>query len=449
LSEAGTTTNPQEECMAQKSDSAFDMLAHAPRVAANGLLDRRVFLRRGAVAGLALAGGWAAGVGAASIGEHAHPWQKIIGAPLSPGGEPSTFVQPQLKRGVLQPYGPIAPGTGVSLTPLHALHGTITPSALHFERHHNGVPQIDPAKHTLTLHGLVERPLVFDMNALMRYPMVNRICFIECSGNSFFNTMPEAKPLPCGMIHGLVSCTEWTGISLSLLLQEAGIDRKAKWVLAEGTDSAAMSRSIPLDKALDDVLVALWQNGEPVRPEQGFPMRLVIPGFEGNMSVKWLHRLKLTEGPTQTKDETSKYTDRLRDGTAEQFTFVMGVKSVITRPSGGMTLSSPGFHEISGIAWSGAGKIRRVEVSADGGKTWGDAFLHGPVLDKSLTRFSMAWQWDGGPVQLQSRATDDLGRAQISRDRWIAKYAPGQRYHYNAIQTWAINDKGETSNVYL
>jgi sulfane dehydrogenase subunit SoxC len=408
-----------------------------------------VFLRGGAVAGLALAGGWTAGVAAAPIGEQAHAWRKRIGAPMSATGTPSHHVESRLKRGVLQPYGAIAPGSGASMTPLHELHGTITPSYLHFERHHNGVPDIDPARHTLTVHGLVRRPLVFDLDALMRYPMVSRICFIECSGNSFFNTLPQAKTLPCGMIHGLVSCTEWTGIPLSALLQEAGVDRRAKWLLAEGADSAAMSRSIPVDKALDDVMLALWQNGEPIRPEQGFPMRLVNPGFEGNTSVKWLHRLKLTEGPTHTKDETSKYTDLLPDGTAEQFTLTMGVKSVITRPSGGMTMHSPGFYEISGIAWSGAGKVRKVEVSADGGRTWGEAFLHGPVLDKSLTRFSMAWQWDGGPAQLQSRATDDKGRVQPAREHWRKKYAPDNRYHYNAIQTWSINEMGEVGNAYL
>ncbi len=435
--------------MSQEAKSVLDTLAHAQRVAANGLIDRRVFLRRGVAASLALAGGWSASAGAGTIGEQAHPWQKTIGAALSPRSEPSPFMESQLKRDVMQGYGAIAPGSGSSMTPLHALHGTLTPSYLHFERHHNGVPQIDPAQHTLTLHGLVERPLVFDMDALMRYPMVSRICFIECSGNSFFNTMPEARPLTCGAIHGLVSCTEWTGFPLALLLQEAGIDPRAKWILAEGADSAAMSRSIPLDKALDDVLVAFWQNGEPLRPAHGFPVRLVIPGFEGNMSVKWLHRLKLTTAPTQTKDETSKYTDLLADGRAEQFTFTMGAKSVITRPSGGMKLSGRGFREISGLAWSGAGKIRKVEVSADGGRTWGEAFLHGPVLDKSMTRFSMAWQWDGGPAQLQSRATDEHGRVQLARGDWLQKYAPGQRYHNNSIQTWSVNSNGEIGNVFL
>ncbi len=420
----------------------------AGRVAANGLIDRRVFLQRGAATGLALAGGIASGY-AANIGDNAKPWQKTIGAPMSAGGSPSRFAQEKLKRGVLQPYGEIAPGSGASMTPIHELHGTITPNGLHFERHHNGVPDIDPAQHKLTIHGLVKRPLVFDMEALMRYPMVNRICFIECSGNSFFNTFAKPRPLPAGMIHGLVSCTEWTGIPLSVLLDEAGVDAKAKWILAEGADAATMGRSIPLSKALDDVIVALYQNGEPVRPEQGYPVRLVIPGFEGNTSIKWLHRIKVTDRPLHARDETSHYTDLLPDGKAEQFTFVMGVKSVITRPSGGMTIWRDGFYEISGLAWSGASKIRRVEVSADGGKTWGDAYLHGPILDKSLTRFSMAWHWNGEPVQLQSRATDEKGRVQMTHGQWMAKYGAGQRYHYNAMQTWAVNEHGEVSNAYL
>lgn len=439
--------------MSRKRDSLLTLLERADRVAANGLVDRRVFLRRGMTAAGTAAGviaaSWAVTAGAAdSIGDNAMPWQRVPGAPFRPYGQPSPFAG-AVQRTVLQPYGELAPGAGNSMTPLHALQGTITPSGLHFERHHNGVPAIDPSKHTLTIHGLVDRPLTFDMNALFRYPMVSRICFIECSGNSFFNTMPEPQQKPCGMIHGMVSCSEWTGVPLAVLLEEAGVRPNAQWMLAEGADSAAMSRSIPLDKARSDVIVALYQNGEPVRPEQGYPMRLVIPGYEGNMNVKWLHRLKLTEGPTQTKDETSKYTDSMPDGKAEQFTFVMGVKSVITHPTVGVSMQGKGFYEISGLAWSGAGKVKRVEVSADGGRSWGDAHLQEPVLDKSLTRFTMAWQWDGGPAQLQSRATDDQGRVQGTRKDWTAKYVPGQRYHYNAIQTWAVGEAGRISNVYL
>ncbi len=315
--------------MKLRRDKSEKALAASPRVAANGLLDRRIFLQRGVAGGLALAGGMA-GARAATVGDGAQSWQKQIGAPMSTSGSPSRFVEDRVQRGVLKPYGAIAPGTGVSMTPLHELQGTVTPNRLHFERHHNGVPDIDPDQHSLTLHGLVKKPLVFDMAALSRYPMTNRTCFIECSGNSFFNTFPEAKAFPAGMIHGLVSCSEWTGVPLSVLLDEAGVDRRAKWIIAEGADAATMARSIPLSKALDDVIVALYQNGEPVRPEQGYPMRLVNPGYEGNTSIKWLHRIKVSDRPAHTKDETSKYTDLLPDGSADQFTFAMGVKSVIT-----------------------------------------------------------------------------------------------------------------------
>ena len=434
--------------MKNQSTVLREQLAAAPRAAANGLIDRRVFLRRSTAGALALAGG-IAGARAESIGKYAQPWQKTIGAPMSASGTPSRFAAENLKRGVLQRYGAVAPGSGASMTPLHALHGTITPNYLHFERHHNGVPDIDPEQHRLIIHGLVRQPLQFDMEALLRYPMVHRICFVECSGNSFFNSLPEPQQLSCGMIHGLLSCAEWTGVPLGVLLDESGVDARAKWIIAEGADAATLSRSIPLSKAMDDVIVALYQNGEPVRPEQGYPMRLVNPGYEGNTSIKWLHRIKVTDRPAHTRDETSKYTDLLPDGRAEQFTLLMGVKSVITRPSGGMTIWRNGYYEISGMAWSGAGRIRRVEVSADGGKTWGDAHLHTPILERSLTRFSMAWHWDGAPVQLQSRATDEKGRVQPTRRQWKSGYAQGQLYHYNAIQSWVINDQGEVSNAYL
>lgn len=434
--------------MRKQAKAIIEIFDKTPRVAENGLIDRRVFLRRTTVGALLTAGGIAL-ARADSIGQYAKPWQKTIGKPMSEGGLPSRFAADKLKRTVFQSYGAVAPGSGASMTPLHELRGTITPNYLHFERHHNGVPDIDPEQHRLIIHGLVKRPLTFDLETLLRYPMTNRICFIECSGNSFFNSFAEPKQLPCGVIHGLVSCAEWTGVPLRILLEEAGVDTRGKWIVAEGADAASMSRSIPLAKALDDVIVGLYQNGEPVRPEQGFPMRLVNPGFEGNTSIKWLHRIKVTHGPAHTREETSKYTDLLPDGTAEQFTLEMGVKSVITHPSGGMTMWRDGYYEISGLAWSGAGKIRRVEISADGGRTWANAHLHGPVLDRSLTRFSMAWRWKSTPAQLQSRATDDKGRTQMTRSQWKSKYAPSQIYHYNAIQTWSVDEQGEVTNVYV
>jgi sulfane dehydrogenase subunit SoxC len=419
----------------------------------HGPVERRAFLARGIkVAGALAAGGVASTAGAQaraaeSLGAQMPAWMTTEGAAMREYGQPSKFEEP-VKRAVAQLYGKLAPGAGASFTPLQSLKGTITPNGLHFERHHNGVPDIDPARHKLLIHGLVKKPLAFDVATLMRYPMVSRTCFIECSANSARNTLPKALDVPCGALHGLVSCSEWTGLPLAVLLNEAGVDAGAKWLLAEGADSATMSRSIPLSKALDDTLIALYQNGERLRPEQGYPMRLLLPGWEGNMNVKWLHRIKLTDGPTHTRDETSRYTDLMRDGKARQFTFELGVKSVITQPSGGMTMQGLGLYELSGLAWSGAGRVTKVEVSADSGATWQDAMLQAPVLSKSLTRFRMPWNWNGTQAMLQSRATDEKGNVQESRAAWSALYSPANRYHNTMIQTWAVNADGSVKNVY-
>lgn len=428
-------------------ETAGTELVGSEHVAGGGLLHRRALLVGSAAAtGAAAIGGMSVGK-AGAAGLEVPPWMQTPGAVFRTYGMPSPHEE-AVQRGVLQPYGDLAPGAGVSMTPLHQLNGTITPNGLHFERHHNGVPDIDPAAHKLLIHGLVGKNLTFGVDDLLRYPMTSRVCFIECSGNSFFNAFAEPQQMPCGMIHGLVSCSEWTGVSLASLLDEAGLDPSGTWLLAEGADSAAMSRSVPMAKAMDDAMIALYQNGERIRPEQGYPMRLLLPGFEGNMSVKWLRRLKVTDGPTHTKDETSKYTDLMPDGTSRQFTYAMGVKSAITHPSFGMTMSGPGFYEISGLAWSGTGKIAKVEVSADGGASWAEAALQDPVLPMSLTRFRMAWDWSGGSATLQSRATDDQGRVQVGRSDWTAQYGPGQIYHYNAIQSWQVADNGEISNVF-
>lgn len=377
------------------------------------------------------------------------PWMQTMGAPMRGYGQPSKF-EGKVLRTLTPAYPAVAPGSGSSRTPHHLLEGTITPSGLHFERHHNGVPEIDSARHRLMIHGLVRKPLVFTMEALERYPMTSRIYFLECSGNSSPNSVsPKPPQSSAGAIHGMASCSEWTGVPLALLLNEAGIDAGADWILAEGADPVAMSRSVPLVKALDDAMVALYQNGERLRPEQGYPVRLLLPGWEGNMSVKWLRRIKLTQGPTHTKDETSRYTDPTPDGKALQFTFEMGVKSVIMRPSVGMKMQGPGWYEISGLAWSGAGRIRRVEVSLDGGATWHEAALQAQVYSKSFTRFRLPWEWNGTRVLLQSRAIDEKGNVQPSRTAWLAQYMPRQRYHNNAIQTWEIAANGSVANVYL
>jgi sulfane dehydrogenase subunit SoxC len=245
-----------------------------------------------------------------------------------------------------------------------------------------------------------------------------------------------------------MSCSEWTGVPLSVLMDEAGVERGSEWVLAEGGDAAAMSRSVPLAKIMDDAIIALYQNGERLRPENGYPMRLFLPGYEGNMSVKWLRRLKVVNQATMTRDETSHYTDVLLNGKALILTYPMGVKSVITNPSTGLALQGPGLYEVTGLAWSGAGKIARVEVSADGGRTWADAALNDPVLSKSFTRFRLPWRWSGGPAVLMSRAVDETGAVQPTRASLIAEFGERQNYHNNGIQAWAIAAGGEVSNVY-
>ena len=412
-------------------------------------IDRRAFLARSAGVAGAAATGWSAPAALAQGLENVPPWMQAMGAPMRGYGQPSKF-EAKVLRPTATGYATVTPGAGASRTPLQDLEGTITPSGLHFERHHNGVPDIDPARHQLMIHGLVKKPLIFTMEALARYPMTSRTCFVECSGNSGPNTVnPKPPQVTAGTIHGLVSCSEWTGVPLALLLNEAGVAPGADWLLAEGADAVAMSRSVPLTKAVDDALIALYQNGEKLRPEQGYPVRLLLPGWEGNMSVKWLRRIKLTQGPTHTKDETSKYTDPIPGGKALQFTFELGVKSVITRPSFGMKIAGPGWHEISGLAWSGAGAIRRVDVSVDGGATWKESALQGPVFSKSLTRFRLPWEWNGARAVVQSRAVDDKGNVQPTRGAWLANYAPPARYHNHSIQSWEIAADGSIANVFI
>jgi len=319
---------------------------------------------------------------------------------------------------------------------------------LHFERHHAGIPDIDPAGHQLVINGLVKQPLVFNYEDLLKYPMVSKIYFLECSGNSGSLLGPNAADATAQGIHGLVSCAEWTGILLSTLLDEAGVEDDARWLAAVGADAASMGRSIPLNKAMDDVMIALYQNGEPVRPEQGYPMRLFVPGWEGNVSVKWLTQLKLTREPSQFRDETSKYTDTLPDRSSLQFTFPMGSKSLITSPSGQMQLDRQGLYQISGIAWSGGGSIRRVEVSADGGQSWADAAIESNRSDKALVRFSIPWQWSGGSAILQSRATDSEDNVQPTRESVLSAQGRMSFYHNNGIQSWAVNGNGEVRNTY-
>jgi sulfane dehydrogenase subunit SoxC len=374
------------------------------------------------------------------------PWMRTPGAGMSEYGSPARY-EGKVARTLIRSQ-PGTTGSGASRTPLESLDGMITPSGLHFERHHSGVPDIDPAAHRLLIHGLVKRPLIFTVADLLRYPMISRIHFLECSGNSQVLYQPAPPNLTAGQTHGLVSCSEWTGVPLRLLLEEAGVDRSARWMLAEGADSAAMSRSVPMAKAMDDAILALFQNGERLRPENGYPVRLFLPGWEGNMSVKWLRRLKVVSAPVMTKDETSRYTDLQADGKSLMFTYPMEVKSVITRPSHGMTLPGAGLHQISGLAWSGNGTIRTVEVSTDGGKAWTNAPLVAPVLPRALTRFRLPWKWDGSAAVLKSRATDDTGAAQPERATFIAEHGSNAIFHFHGIQAWSVATNGEVKHVY-
>jgi sulfane dehydrogenase subunit SoxC len=366
---------------------------------------------------------------------------KQQGAPVlaHPYGVPSPYEKDVVRR-VSVPPPPFATAA-YSKTPLQDLHGIVTPNGLHYERHHAGVPTIDPAAHKLLVHGLVERPLVFTIDDIVRFPSTSRIHFLECSGNTQGWKNGDAA-WTVQDTHGLLSCCEWTGVPLSTLLAEVGVKPAAKWVLAEGADAAGMTRSVPIEKALDDALLAYAQNGERLRPEQGYPLRLFLPGFEGNMSVKWLRRLKLGDEPFETREETARYTGLLPNGTARQFVFYMEAKSVITFPSGRQKLPGPGFYEISGLAWSGRGQIKRVEVSTDGGATWRDAQLQEPVLSKCLTRFRLPWTWDGGPAVLQSRSTDATGYRQPTHAALIKARGLNSYYHYNGIQSWRLDTAG-------
>jgi len=391
--------------------------------AGNGLLDRRVFLRGGIAGGSVLLAAKAGSV-------EREAWMKAPGAPMDDNGEPSAH-EAHVKRTSVRST-PGTTGTGVSFTPHEHLDGIITPSRLHFERHHSGIPAIDPGQHRLVIHGLVERPLAFDLDSLGRYPTVSRINFLECSGNSGASLAPQPVQAPLSAVHGLVAASEWGGVPLSVLLDEVGVKPEAKWIIADGADSPMMSRSVPMDKAMDDAIVALYQNGERLRPSNGYPMRLFLPGWEGNMCVKWLRTIKVTDQPAMTKDETSKYSDLQPDG----------------NPSFGMQLGSAGIYQVSGIAWSGSGKIVRVDVSADGGKTWAEAALDEHVLSKNLTRFRSAWSWDGSPSVIMSRAIDERGNVQPTRAALLENRSSGFFYHYNGIQAWQIAETGEVTNVY-
>lgn len=334
-----------------------------------------------------------------------------------------------------------------SKTPHQKLVGNITPTDLHYERSHSGVPDIDPAQHRLLIHGMVGKPLVFSVDDLKRMPSITRVVFIECTGNGWENWKKADPELTVQNTHGLVSTNEWTGVPLKFLIDLVAKDKASTWMLAEGGDGAGVDRSIPLtDEIVNEAFVAYGQNGEPLRPAHGFPMRLVMPGFEGNLNIKWLRRLKFGNAPWMTRWETARYTQLLADGKARQFQLRMDTNSVITQPSGMMQIQ-PGYNRISGFAWSGHGKIAKVEISTDGAKTWQQAQLSLPVLSKAQVRFQMDWVWDGKSTTIVSRSTDEQGNVQPDRKSFIAAMGTNALFHYNAQQTWSIDEAGRVRNV--
>jgi len=427
-----------------------------PHVAGNGLLDRRALLSQGAaLAGAMSVGAVGGATGAAAEPLANEPWSMAPGIPIPAYGVPSRF-EAKAARTLTNPK--LEPRGSAARTPHHLLNGTITPNGLHFVIARGGFPDIDPDKHKLLIHGRVKQPTVFSVEALMRYPMVSRVTFLECGGNSAPMYSKEPIQADVQALHGLLSCAEWTGVRLSTLFEEVGVDPEAQWFLAEGADAPTMHRSIPIRKAMDDAMIVLYQNGERINPSNGYPMRLLLPGYEGNMNVKWLRRIKITDAPIMAQNETMAYTILLPSGKAWQFYYPQEVKSFISNPSPGMALKGPGFYEISGLAWSGNGRIEKVEVSADAGKSWALAALQAPVQSKALTRFRMPWNWSGGPAVLMSRATDEAGNLQPSRaafyaERGAPKVSPNVNAfpmeHCNVISSWSVSAKGEVSNVYV
>ena len=394
--------------------------------------------RRAALAGMAGAAGTVLARNSAAQDVQVstdRPWApddptKLMGPPASDLGGRSAFEQP--RRDVT------FRGTS-SRTPHHLLHGTITPADLHFERHHAGVPTIDPERHKLVLHGMVDRPLTLTVAELKKFPAVSRICFLECSGNMAREAPEQTTPQ---QLCGMTSQSEWTGVMLTTLMREIGVDPDSTWLLAEGADAAVLTRSVPRE-LWDEAMIVYAQNGEPIRPSNGYPIRFLNPGCEGNTSVKWLRRVEFGDAPFMTREETSKYTEPLRSGGARQFSLVMDARSVITYPTYPNTVEK-GWIEIQGIAWTGRGRIARAEVSTDNGKTWQAAKLQDPVLPKAHTRFRHLFNWDGKETVILSRAVDETGFVQPTREAFLAARGPGAiPYHVNPITGWRIRAGGE------
>ncbi|MDZ7813712.1 MAG: sulfite dehydrogenase [Ideonella sp.] len=461
----------QRDDLIQRPDGASGRLIKAPEnfldadgvrtVFAEGKQGRRGFIRH------AFAAAAATGLAATA---------KAQSNPVSGDGDPNILTMPEHTKGLGQPvvtdgYGKPSkyeanvqrrqsPGltqtaqASVSFSPLQSLFGIVTPSGLHFERHHQGWWDIDPSKHRLMINGsdasLLKTPKVFTMDELMRLPSVSRFHFIECGANTGMEWGNVAVPT-AQYTHGMISCCEFTGVPLKILLDMCGVDyKRARFVLGEGADGSSMTRTVPMELIESgEVFVAYGQNGEMLRPENGYPLRLVVPGVQGVSWVKYLRRIEVGDKPYGAKDEAIHYIDLMPDGLHRQYTNTQECKSVVTTPSGGQVLLDKGFYNISGLAWSGKGKIKRVDISVDGGRNWRTARLEGPVMSKCLTRFNTDWSWDGKPAIIQSRATDETGYVQPTYQQTRAVRGTRSIYHNNSIQSWLIQESGEVKNVQL
>jgi sulfane dehydrogenase subunit SoxC len=410
---------------------------------------RRQFLKSAALAGL--------GAGAARVASGQSEGSQGQPRDTHSHGQPSPLAAPAgraVTRSITHTtyYTPVGESVGI-----------ITPASLHFMQAHSRLPDIDPAKYSLTIHGMVDRPLMLSLQDLKRLPSVSRIRFLECLGNSsprrhVSSGKPGATPVTVQFTHGIMSCSEWAGVPMSVLLKEVGVKKEASWLVAEGSDGSKYTYAIPLTKANDDVLVAYMQNGEPLRPENGFPARMFVPGFGANHSVKWLRRIMVVDRPYMTWDQSVHHSVPRADldNKSRWYNFVWPPKSVITRPSAGQQLPGPGYYEITGLAWSGWGTVRKVEVSVDGGKTWKEAKIQDPVLPKAHTRFNFDWTWNGEETVIQSRCTDDQGEvqptfAELNRNWGRSENdrlePSNQTFHWNAIQPWKIARDGSITDA--
>ncbi|MCR8726199.1 sulfite dehydrogenase [Frigidibacter sp. ROC022] len=406
--------------------------------------------RRTVLGGLAAGGALASAAraeGADPLITEVQPWANGFGdgVDATPYGLPIRFEGDVIRRNV--PWLTADVISSINFTPIHALDGTITPQGCAFERHHSGAIELAKPDYRLMINGLVERPLVFTYEDLERFPRESRVHFLECAANTGME-WAGAQLNGAQFTHGMIHNMEYTGVPLRLLLEEAGLKPEGKWLLVEGADASSNGRSLPIEKALDDCLVAFKANGEALRKEHGYPVRLVVPGWEGNMWVKWLRRIEVGDQPWETREETSKYTDTLADGTARKWTWVMDAKSVVTSPSPQMPIKhGPGPMVITGLAWSGRGAIERVDVTIDGGKSWKTARLVPQAADKALHRFYLEHDWDGGEMLIQSRAMDSTGYVQPTKEALREVRGENSVYHNNCIQTWWVKPNGEAENV--